>query len=434
MGARLDRAWLLYERSRYDMAEKEIGLALAQDPDDPSAHGLMAMCLLERERFDEATEHAKRAVGGAPNEPFAHYVLARVWAARNYLDNAETAVREALRLDPDTPDYHTFLGILQMRRSDWRSAQAAAEEALAIDPEHVEAVNLRAQALRRQGRKESAEEELAEALRMQPEDAWTHANLGWNHLEQGNRIKAMEHFREALRLEPELESAREGVLETLKSQNVAYRLLLRYFFWMSNFGQRGQWAVVLGAWLAFNLTWVIADAHPALAPWLTPLIVAYLVFALATWLAVPLGNVALRLHPFGRLALSRDERIASNWVGGFLLAAIVGGIAFWITGTWFTKGLLVFFGFMLVPVGATFRCASPWPRKALVIYTLVVGAFGLTQFGLRMMAILGDPRTWSPAFGALWLTAFKTTTQVFIWGAVLSMWVGNIVLSIRWRK
>ena len=55
---------------------------------------------------------------------------------------------------------------------------------------------------------------------------------------------------------------------------------------------------------------------------MTPLLVAYLAFALGTWFAGPLANLSLRLHPFGRLALARDERIASSWIGGFLLAAV----------------------------------------------------------------------------------------------------------------
>ena len=36
---------------RFDLAEKELGLALAGEPNNPLAHALMATCLAEREEF-----------------------------------------------------------------------------------------------------------------------------------------------------------------------------------------------------------------------------------------------------------------------------------------------------------------------------------------------------------------------------------------------
>jgi tetratricopeptide (TPR) repeat protein len=434
MTAQLERAWLLYERSRYEMAEKEVGLALAQAPDDPQAHALMALCLLQREQFGEATEHARRAVSSAPDMPFPHYVLARVWEARNHLDEAETAVREAVRLDPSEPNYHAFLGVLRLRRSDWDGALAAGEAALALDPEHVEAVNLRAQALRRTGARQSAHAELTEALRTEPDEAATHANLGWNYLEEGDRAKAMEHFCEALRLDPEMEWARIGVLETLKSYNPLYRGLLKYFLWMQGLGERGQWGVILGAWVIYIVLRRVAAANAALAPWLTPILVGYLLFVLATWLAVPLANLTLRLHPFGRLALSREERTASNWIGGFLLVAGVAGISYWISGDNFARHVFLLFGLMLLPVGATFRCESPWPRKALVIYSLVIGAIGLVRFGLLMLPYVVDLKTVPLIVLRLAVLLLPALNLLFPLGAVLSLFAANIVTSIRWRR
>ena len=140
----------------------------------------------------------------------------------------------------------------------------------------------------------------------------------------------------------------------------------------------------------------VGKLFPALMPWIMPLLIAYFAFVLTSWLAQPLANLALRLHPFGRLALSRDERTASNWVGAFLLAALVCG-----TGCLFLPGkgtvyLTIYFVLMLMPLAATFHAEAPWPRKPLAIYAAVTALVGF--LGVLFMALpWPDPRGQPPA-------------------------------------
>ena len=229
MTRQLERARLLLEQSRYDMAKKEIGLHLARDPDDPEAHALLALCLLNNKEFKTATEHAKHAIAQAPDWDFAHYVMACVWWRRNYLDRAAESAEAALALDPHAVSHYTLLGRVRFDQRRWQDALDAAEMALEIDAEHTDAINLRAAALQKLGHKSTARDDLIDALRLGPGDAYTHANLGWTYLEQGDREKAMHHLREALRIDPELDWARAGVVETQKAGNVFYRVMLNYF-------------------------------------------------------------------------------------------------------------------------------------------------------------------------------------------------------------
>ena len=54
-----------------------------------------------------------------------------------------------------------------------------------------------------------------------------------------------------------------------------------------------------------------------------PVLVLSFAFLMLTWISSPLFNLLLRFNRFGRLALSRDQRIASSWIGGcFVLAAV----------------------------------------------------------------------------------------------------------------
>src|SRR5262249_45363590 len=105
--------------------------------------------------------------------------------------------------------------------------------------------------------------------------------------------------------DPTLEFARYGIVEALKSKNLIYALFLRYFLWMGRLSSQVQWAIVLGGFFGYQLLAGVARRNPNLSPWLVPILVAYAVFALMTWIAAPLFNLLLRLDRYGRYALSR---------------------------------------------------------------------------------------------------------------------------------
>lgn len=89
---------------------------------------------------------------------------------------------------------------------------------------------------------------------------------------------------------------------------------------------------------------------------------------------------------------------------------------------------------MLLPLGATFISASPWPRKGLVVYTLVIAGLGLLRTGLLGYNLWTDALTWPETGARIWLAVYQPVNALFVLGAVLSLWAGNIVMSIRWRR
>ncbi|NQU21227.1 MAG: tetratricopeptide repeat protein [Candidatus Nealsonbacteria bacterium] len=437
MSARLERARLLYDQRRYEQAEQEVGLALAELPDDPLAHALMAMCLLVREQYAEATQHAEEAVGLAPDEAFMHFTLAQVWHGRNYPENAEASLREAISLDPLQPEQYMLLAVIEMRQDRWDRSLEAADAALALDPEHVPARNLRMMVLRVLGSEQSSGDELRATLALAPDDANTHANLAWYCLEHGERDQAMHHFRDALRLDPESEWARHGMIETLKARSLLYRPWLNCFFWIAKRAMRvmgAWWMPLLGAFgfLVAYLAIVEAVDDPRKFTILWPLLAVLVVFGLGPLLAVPLSNLALRLHPFGRLVLSRDERLASNWIAGSLLAVVVAGVVCWVWPNGPTTIVAVFLSVMLLPIGVTFKCDAPSPRGDMVLYTTAVGICGvLAGVAAIQCDVLGNSR---PAAALTGLRSFAGAFRhLFVLGAFASLAVGA-GLSLHWKK
>lgn len=314
MSSHIERARLLIYQSRYELATKELQKALAADPDDPVAHALMAICLAEQKKFDQAYGEARQAATIAPDMPYTQYVLAYVRFQQDFLLEAEQAVNKALQLDPWDADHFALLAQIKFQQKKWRDALEAAESGLEIEAEHLTCANLRAMALNRLGREDEAGEALEDALAQDPENAFTHANQGWTALQRGDATKALEHFRESLRLDPTNDWARSGMVEALKARYFVYRLMLKYYFFMSRLSGRAQWFVLIGAYF-------VAKIIPFL-------FIPYLIFVFLSWTSDPLSNLLLRLNRYGRLLLSKEEITASNFVGGLILAAVViGGIA-----------------------------------------------------------------------------------------------------------
>jgi tetratricopeptide (TPR) repeat protein len=410
MNKEFQHALVLMEQQRFDLAEEKLRQSLAGSPDHALCHALLAECLCERERLDEATAEARQAIHLDPELAEGHAALAKALYARNHFEGAEGAIQEALLLEPENANYHAQRALIAMGRRDWPAALNAADEGLRIDAEHVGCNNLRAMALVKLGRNADAGATIASALAREPENAFSHANQGWTFLHAGRRQEALEHFREALRLDPEMEFARAGIVEAMKSKNWIYALFLRYFLWMARLSGKAQWAIILLGFFGYRVLAALARDNPGFSPWVRPLLIAYVVFAVMTWIAVPLFNLLLRLDRFGRHVLSREETVASNWIGGLLALTLVFGAVWLCTDSDWALLATAYFGLLVLPVSAIFNCDSGWPRRTMLLYTAALAVVGLAWLPLGILRLHGF---------------IGVSVQVFFFGSVLSGFVGN---------
>jgi tetratricopeptide (TPR) repeat protein len=425
MNPNLERALLLFQQSRHDLAEAELRQALDHEPQDAYAHALLALCLAAREKFDDATAEARQAIHLGPDFPFAHYAHARVLYDRNHYPEARAAIEEAIRLDSTDADYFSLLAAIHFDEKRWPDALAAAEQGLQFDSENVGCTNLRAMAMVKLGRRAEAGATIEAALAKNPDNSLTHANQGWTLLEKGEPKKALEHFREALRLDPENEWARRGIIEALKARNLIYAVMLKYFFWMSKLSSRAQWGILLGGYFGNRLLGTLANSNPDLAAWVLPLRILYISFALLTWTADPLFNLLLRLNKFGRLVLSREQVVASNFIGTSLMLAVLalgGCLGFGFDGGWLVGALV--FGLLVLPLAGTFKCATGWPRATMASYTGAMAVAGILAVTLHFIP--------APANGTK--LAAVLFLGLFVLGAIGSGWLANILIMQRPRR
>jgi tetratricopeptide (TPR) repeat protein len=408
----IERGLVLLQQGRLKEAEKELQLALVQQPQEAFAHYLLSICLTAQERLDEAEAAIGQALGLLPDESRFHFQLASVYYHQDKKEAAREKVAEAIQFNPAEADYFGLYAAIELDEKNYEQALKRAEEGLARDPDHLNCLNLRSKALLRLGRKEEAFQTMEHALEQDPNSPVSHATVGWNELEKGHHTKALEHFREALRLDPNYPRAKAGLVEALKARYLFYRIFLKYAFWVSSLSGRVQWGLLIGLYIVFRLVVSLAENNPALRPVLYPLIALYVLFALSTWIMTPLTNLFLRLNVYGRYALDEDEIKASNFVGISLALGLLGGVLFLLSGSFLFMLLGIFGLTMMIPLGSMFQPVLPRKRRILQLY-----AGGMALVGGLAMAllVLGNPG-WEN-FGLFYLV-----------GIFLYQWVANAMI------
>jgi len=408
------RGLILYEQSRFDLAEREFRNALIETPDVAFPHAMLALCLSQRDHDEEALHEAGEAVRIEPDWAFGHYVRGQVLCGMRRLKEAEAVLREAITLDP----YHVHsFGVLAqvfLGARRWNDALEAADHGLSLDPENSLCINVRAMALTQLGRKSEAAETLGSALAGDPENAFTHANQGWTLLHQEDHVRALEHFREALRIDPNLEWARLGIVEALKARHLIYRWMLRFFLWIGRQSTAAQWLLILGFVFGRRILAAVATARPGLAPVIIPILLLSFAFLILTWISSPLFNFLLRLNRFGRLALSSEQRIASSWIGICFLIATSFFVADLVHPTHLTDAGMCYFGLMLFPLAVTFERVPASNRRLMSVYTGGLALLGLPYLSL---VLLGNASPWRDVPRAL------EFFQYFIYGAMIATWL-----------
>lgn len=378
MNHHLERGRLLLEQNRLKEAEREFKQALAHDPQDAIALMLLAEVCIHDNRYAEALQYSQQAVSLEPEISSLYFTLSRAYLYNKNIKKAREAVAEGKRLNPLDAHFYLVAAHIAYYEDKWQEALEEAEKGLMFDAENVQLINMRAQALIKLNRRGEAGETIDYALQNDPEDAYSHANKGWILVEKHQYKAAVESFREALRLDPDNEFARHGLKEAIKAQNPLYALILRYFLWSAKLSERGQWFFIIGIYILYRLLVGLSRSYPALQPFLFPFIAAYIIFAFSSWIAKPISNLFLRLHPMGKHALTADEIQGTNFVGVLAAASLACLVLFLLTTYDTFNYLFIVLGVMLIPVAGAFNTVpKSKARRMLRIYALVLGAIGL---------------------------------------------------------
>lgn len=374
----LAKAQILIQQQRYKEAEELLSELLRTEPNQAYIYYLLTDVKMQQDKWEDARTLIDTALGIDPESSALYFAKARIEMHDKNYDKAESLLYDALQIEPEDDNCYGLWAFIKLERKQYDEALGLANTALELNSENLLALNTRSTALIKLDRKEDAFATIEGALNDDPNNAYTHANYGWGLLEKGEHKKALEHFREALTHDPASLHAKTGMAEAIKASNPVYRLYLKYAFWIGNLTSQYQWAFIIGFYFGTRFLRSIANASPALKPFLMPLVILLTIVAFSTWIIRPIGNLFLRFNKYGQYLLSKREKISSNFVGASLLASLIGVVLYFVIND--DKYLMIgAFGLiMTIPFSSIFAVTRP--KYVLPIYTaamLIAGTAGI---------------------------------------------------------
>ena len=371
MGAALDRADILFQRGRLDLAEREVARALAEEPESAYAHTLMGVIQWRADRDKEAERSLREAVRLAPDDPQPMRVLGLMYVSQGRLAEAKALAASVMEADPLEPHNHLLNARVLALGGQGEEALGAVHCGLALNPDDEELLKFKTHLHTVMGQRDQAASSAARAVTRNPESADAHAMKGLTLMHAGQVREAHSHFIEALRLEPGHGMASQGLVETIKARNPVYRVMLAVFLWMGRLGGRTLMFLIVGAFLLAQVMRQVGNTNPAVAAWVTPVLVIYGLFVMMTWVSQPLFDLMLRLHPVGWHALGSRRRRASTAFGLLLLPVIPLLVVWAVTGSdlgWI-GGL--YFALIAIAVASTLNQNDPRQRRIMAIAAMI---------------------------------------------------------------
>ncbi|TKK68550.1 tetratricopeptide repeat protein [Ilyomonas limi] len=316
----IQRARLLLQQGRLRDAEKEIGFALHENPDDAEALLLLAECKVDEKQYDEAIRLLHNCIALEPDYHRNYYLLAFCHYRMNNRGEAVSYIQKAIALYPYASAYYGLYAYLMLDMRWYREALEKANEGLAIYAEDLTCLNARTQALFRLKNNEEAYETIREALAINPEDDFTHTNVGWHYLEKGKHKTSRQHFREALRINPNNARARQGYKESLKAKLLPYKWMLMFSLWLSSKSKQTRWITVIAIWASVQLLSRLSTAGGAdVVAYI--LIGIYLLFVIFSWVGASMANMVLLFSSESKYVLTKTEKQVAAVIASLLFVA-----------------------------------------------------------------------------------------------------------------
>lgn len=206
----LERGRLLLQEQRFAEAVACLEAAVADAPDDASAHASLALALAQVGKPRDAVRHARKAVALSPETFQPHFALGGALAQAGDHAGAIEAYRRVLRLHPRDEESLIGLAMSLAAAGQTHEARTVYEQAIAANPPSARAHNNLANLVAASD-PAAAEQHFKQAISLRPGYVFAHYNFA-NLLARQERFgEAAEHYRAALQADPAFAPARHNL-------------------------------------------------------------------------------------------------------------------------------------------------------------------------------------------------------------------------------
>lgn len=200
----LNKSLGLFQRGRFDKAEKLARSVLAAEPRNAELIQFVAMLCQNQEKYAEAAALCTKAVALSPNSAEAYYNLGTALMNQGHFEQAAANLKKSLALASPTYDLLNNLAITLLATGDLAEAESSARQAIALGPNAPLAHNTLGLILSKQMRLANAVESFKSALACgHPNPAQVWDKMGLTFLDGQKIHAALECFQKSLAHKPQ---------------------------------------------------------------------------------------------------------------------------------------------------------------------------------------------------------------------------------------
>lgn len=323
MSAHFERARVLLDQGRHDLARREYQKALQEDPEMTDAHAGLAFCFFQLGNLNDAIREAQEALRISANCATAHTVLALCYRDTLVVDKAITEIGESIKFEPDVPWHYWVKSSILFKTKSWAEARDAVEQGLTHNPNDTNCLNGASSVYIELGDLNKAKELASRSLSVDPECGETHHLLGRIQMLEGDHDAALASFQEALRLNPNLSTARISAATIIGRNNrlagwIFKTITLKAESWKSLAG-----CVSLSFIAATIVSMIISPGLIQFLPWVIVLLLSSVFSKVLQRLMMLLGTFALSFNtPARKLFTPKEIKASYLAMAGFFLMVL----------------------------------------------------------------------------------------------------------------
>lgn len=192
--------------------------AVAGQPQDPTAHRLLANALRLGGDRDGAIAAIDAALALAPEDANLHLQRAGLLLAERKLDDAQAALARSIGLDPNQFPAYILQAQLALGRGDLDEAERLTRTGARIAPDHPQIAALEGTLALRRGDADGALKVLGAAAQRAPDEPTLRHALAFAYLAKGHLAFAEQAFRALLEAQPESRPLRALIAQLVARQ------------------------------------------------------------------------------------------------------------------------------------------------------------------------------------------------------------------------
>jgi membrane associated rhomboid family serine protease/Flp pilus assembly protein TadD len=196
------RADQAMSRAELDQAIGNLQQAVAKNPGNKTALGLLGQAYLQRKDYSSAETALQRVLALDPGDATAQYNLGLIYGTTGRYEEARQMFARLAEQDPKDDEIWVLLGSSLDELGREPEAVQALQRAIALNPRNGAAYRELGLAQRKLQQTDAAVTSLEKAARLDPANAETEKELAQAYLQAGRREEAANAFQKAAKLAP----------------------------------------------------------------------------------------------------------------------------------------------------------------------------------------------------------------------------------------